>query len=403
MPELDSVRGIAVVLVLLLHGLARPLGTQLSARGEFLLSIAQHGGAGVNLFFVLSGFLITGILLDSKERADYYRRFYTRRALRILPALCATLFLLLLGGWVSWRFAVLSMVFLANSAPLLGVPLQYGPLWSLAVEEHFYFLWPTFIRRLSCRQQLALLLSIIVSTPMLRALTFAHLQGAYTGRPLYTWFNLDGLALGAALAVWLRHPSFQRVHLTRTALPMLLSGIALYLWAVEHPRTSAVLAESACNVACAGFLSCMLLVGSSRRQRLVDRPVLKFLGLISYGLYLIHVLAFRMTEILFSHVFSAAVAAGKPTAAMLLRFAIGSGLAVTVAFFSRASFEETFLRIGRKRRFVSGHKVIGGAAAVARDEDLQFEESGSPAMVSRKAAGKRWHFAGWLARTRGSP
>lgn len=368
MPELDTVRGIAVLLVLFLHGIAPPLGARLSAPGEFLLSAAQHGGAGVNLFFVLSGFLITGILLDSKLCPGYYRRFYTRRALRILPALGATLLLLFVGGWINWRFALVSMAFLANSSALLGVPLQYGPLWSLAVEEHFYLAWPTLIRRLSSRWQLGLMISIMVGSPILRAITFAHSQGTYTGRPLYTWFNLDGLGMGAALAIWLRLPSFQRVHLARVALPLLVTGVALYFWATQRPQTSAVVAESACDIASAGFLSCMLLLGSSRWRALVDRPILKFMGFISYGLYLIHVLAFRMTEILLSHVFSVVISSGKPMTAMLLRFLIGSGLAIAVAFVSRRSFEEKFLRMGRVPKPVLLPETVGARTPALRQE-----------------------------------
>ena len=370
MPELDSVRGIAVMMVLFLHGMARPLGARLSAPGDFLVTICQHGGAGVNLFFVLSGFLITGILLDSRETPDYYRRFYTRRALRILPALGATLLLLFAGGWINWRFALVSMAFLANSAPLLGVPLQYGPLWSLAVEEHFYLFWPTLIRRISIRFQSILMLCIIVATPLLRAITFAHVQEAYSGRPLYTWFNLDGLAMGALLAIWLRRRSFRRVHLRTVALSVFVTGITVYLWATQRPQTSAVLAESACDLASAGFLSCMLLLGTSRWRALVDRPVLKFLGFISYGLYLIHVLAFRVTETLLSHVFSVVISAGKPDFAMLLRFVVGSGFAIAVAYLSRRSFEERFLRIGRRPKPVLLRDTISATAPLLSEETL---------------------------------
>jgi peptidoglycan/LPS O-acetylase OafA/YrhL len=347
MPELDSVRGIAVLMVLFLHGIARPLDAKLSAPGEVLLSISQNGGAGVNLFFVLSGFLITGILLDAKAQPEYYRRFYTRRALRILPALLATLLLLFIGGWINWRFALVSIVFLANSAPLIGVPLQYGPLWSLAVEEHFYLIWPTLVRKLSSRLQLRLVLTTVAGSLLLRGIAFAHLQGTYSGRPLYTWFNLDGLALGAALAIWLRERSFRRVQLVKLAFPTFVAGVALYLCSIHWPRTSAVLAETACDFASAGFLSCMLLLGTSHWKRLVDRPFLKFLGRISYGLYLIHVLAFRLTEILLARVFPLLIAIDKPTQAMLLRFVVGSAIAIAVAYLSRCSLEEIFLRHGK--------------------------------------------------------
>jgi peptidoglycan/LPS O-acetylase OafA/YrhL len=355
MPELDSIRGIAIMLVLLFHGMAPPLSPELSRGGKFILVISQHGRAGVNLFFVLSGFLITGILIDSRNQTGYYRRFYIRRALRILPAFYAMLLILLVGGWISWRFLALSVLFLANTAPLLGVPLQYGPLWSLAVEEHFYMLWPALIRRFSLVSLTLLLTTILAITPVLRAVGFM-----ITGFPtdlvsLYTWYNLDGLALGALLAIWLRQPSFHRMQLSRVALPLLLSGIAFLVLVLGHPLAESAFSSTACNLASAGLLSCVLLVGTNRWHALVDRPVLKFLGFISYGLYLIHVLAFRLAEMLLSRPLLAVSSAGNPTTAMLLRFIAGSSFAIAVAYLSRRSLEEKFLRMGFASRPVHLH------------------------------------------------
>jgi peptidoglycan/LPS O-acetylase OafA/YrhL len=105
MPELDSLRGLAILLVLLFHGMAPVQNAALSPAGRIIFKLSLYGWGGVNLFFVLSGFLITGILLDSRDRADYYRRFYIRRALRILPALYAILILLMIGGWIKCDFS----------------------------------------------------------------------------------------------------------------------------------------------------------------------------------------------------------------------------------------------------------------------------------------------------------
>jgi len=159
MPELDSLRGIAVSLVVCFHSFGFAYGLSgLSGIPRMLVALTMSGWVGVNLFFVLSGFLITGILLDTKSRPDYYQRFYWRRALRILPLYYAVLLLLLILARtglvhrnVSWSFLAVSAVYLANVASLLGVPMQYGVLWSLAVEEHFYLLWPAAVRSLSKR------------------------------------------------------------------------------------------------------------------------------------------------------------------------------------------------------------------------------------------------------------
>jgi len=148
MPELDTIRGIAVLSVFLLHAFSWQYGgLHFGALARKFLVATQPGWVGVNLFFVLSGFLITGILLDSKEKPHFYRSFYTRRALRILPAYYSLLILLLLLHSSSPGFVGLSFVYLANVTDLFGVACGYGPLWSLAVEEHYYIFWPAVMDR----------------------------------------------------------------------------------------------------------------------------------------------------------------------------------------------------------------------------------------------------------------
>lgn len=346
MPELDSVRGIAILLVLLYHGMAPPLHAELSDGGKLLFSVSQYGWVGVNLFFVLSGFLITGILVDSREQPSSLRRFYFRRALRILPALYVMLLVLLVGGWISWPFATLGALFLANCAPLVGVGFQYGPLWSLAVEEHFYFIWPWMVRRLPVHRLMLLLAVVIVATTGLRAIVLALNGPPADFVPLYTWFNLDGLALGALLALGLRRSGFRRRMLSRVAPAMLVGGAAAFVFLLEFPRWGTALSPGALNLACAGLAGCMLLAGTSRWTGWVTQAPLRFFGYISYGLYLVHVLAFRLAETLLQRPLEAVAASGSPTASMLLRFVSGGTLAIVLAFLSRRSLEEYFLRIG---------------------------------------------------------
>jgi peptidoglycan/LPS O-acetylase OafA/YrhL len=346
MPELDSLRGLAILSVLFFHGMAPVQNAGLSHFGKIIFVASQYGWVGVNLFFVLSGFLITGILVNSRERHDYYQRFYIRRALRILPALYALLVVLLAGGWINWEFLLLSTVFLANSAPLLGVPLLYGPLWSLAVEEHFYLLWPALVRKMSARRSMLILAAIFLLTPLFREVGFALARYPQNSVSLYTWSNLDGLALGGLLAICLRQPWFRREQLSRAALPVLLVGVAAFLFTLEYPRAKPAFVASTCNLASAGLLSCALLLGTSRWSFLVDRPILKFLGFISYGLYLVHLLGYRLAEILFSRCYPKLISSGRPTTAMLLRFLAGTVIAIVIAYASRRSLEEKFLRVG---------------------------------------------------------
>ena len=207
-------------------------------------------------------------------------------------------------------------------------------------------LWPAFIRRLSPLGLIIFLTTIVGITPLLRGAEFIVNHSSSDGVFLYTWFNLDGLALGALLAIWLRQPWFHRIQLSRLALPLLVGGVALFVFVSGHPFAEAAFSSAACNLASAGLLSCLLLLGTSRWNFVVDRPVLKFLGFISYGLYLIHVMAFRVAEILFLRPLLALSSGGNPAAAMLLRFIAGSSLAIALAYLSRRWLEERFLRMG---------------------------------------------------------
>src|SRR5438876_5542798 len=211
MPELDSIRGIAVLLVLFYRGFGCAYGLSgLRGIGRLFVAATLGGWVGVNLFFVLSGFLITGILLDTKARADYYKRFYFRRALRILPLYYAVLCLLvvltragLINRHVSWAFLGLSSIYMANVTELFGIPMQYGVLWSLGVEEHFYLFWPIAVRLLS-RRGIAIAGTIIcIMCTSLRSLSYVLGGQAGAG---YTWLVADGLAMGAVLASLIRGP-----------------------------------------------------------------------------------------------------------------------------------------------------------------------------------------------------
>ena len=367
MPELDTVRGIAVLLVLFLHGLHDPLllilqdgrspGATLSSTGAFLLSITQFGWTGVNLFFVLSGFLITGILLDTQQYPDYFARFYKRRALRILPPLYATLMALQLGNFVSWRFATIAALFLANFAPLFAMPIQYLPLWSLAVEEHFYMLWPVLVHRFSPRTLTVILMGICSGTPLLRMLLLPRHPGV---NGFFTWVSLDGLALGALLAIWLRSQSFQRRKLLAFSTTTFLLGCAGFALVLRYPFATIALMATMCNLAAAGLISGMLLLGTSTWRWLVDRPFLRFCGYISYGLYLIHLLMFRSSELLLLPATGRLESQVGTTCVVLLKFLLGSTLAILLAYLSRRSLEEFFLRHGNSAR-LAAHSWAHGA------------------------------------------
>ncbi len=347
MQGIDVLRGAAVLAVVVFHGMAysAPHVEWGSRFADWLYRLTASGWLGVNLFFVISGFLITGILDDTLDRKNFYRRFYIRRALRILPAYLAVLALAWATGFVTPNYLVVCVLFLAN---MPGVFLRhgylfYGPLWSLAVEEQFYLLWPAMYRRLRRRGMLAVSLALLAVCPVLRALAFAHLL--HTGDPLSkTWMVADNLALGAVLALLLRWPGVTLRQFAALGWGMFAAGASgvAALFAEHRMGTLDVLRNSL-------GLSCFLLVCGSavvlmlclfRERRLPEwMRAFVFFGEISYGLYLIHLLLLQIYDRAFGIGFQT------DWRLLLVRFAVANGAAVGIAAASRRWLEDPILRL----------------------------------------------------------
>jgi len=351
MPELDTTRGIAILLVFWFHGFQYfvPAATGVPAWERIFLSASQQGWSGVNLFFVLSGFLITGILLDSVNKPNYYSRFYYRRALRILPAYYLLLLLLPALGHITFMprhtsiaFVGLSFIYLSNITPLLGVPMQYGPLWSLAVEEHFYILWPTAVRTLTKRGLIIVATSICLIEPFLRL--YAVYRGGLWWGP-YTWLSADGLALGGLLAVFGRSSHASRANLLKLVILAAIGAIGAMAISAVVPRSVAIAIRGTCvNYFAFATVGAILWVGTSAYRGLVDLRLLSFFGYISYGLYLIHVVCLDLYNGAVEQ-FSPSLSVGTSFAKCCLRLLIAVGVATGLAYVSRVSWEEFFLRM----------------------------------------------------------
>lgn len=349
MPELDCLRGIAILTVLFYHGFFWSNdGLQgLSGFGRVAVAITSPGWLGVNLFFVLSGFLITGRLLDTKSATNYFTQFYTRRALRILPAYYVLLGLLVFTGSQNHLFLGLSFFYLSNLVWLIGIPMTYPVLWSLAVEEHFYIFWPFVVRRCSNRGFLRFALAIVCVVPVLRAV--AAYRGWVTGINTYTWLVADGLAMGAVLAAYVRDRAFSRRSLARfCGGAIVLSAVLVIVGHVLDPRFPVLmyaLRVTKANLAFTGLLGFALLLGSSRWAFVVSRPALIFFGNISYGLYLFHMLAFNVYDSVAKRYGMALSPFNGNFQLLAIRFALGSIVAIAFAYASRKYFEEPFLRL----------------------------------------------------------
>jgi peptidoglycan/LPS O-acetylase OafA/YrhL len=240
-------------------------------------------------------------------------------------------------------------VYLANVTDLFGVACGYGPLWSLAVEEHFYIVWPAAVRKLTFAQLAVVSGGIVVFVPMLRALCF-HLGWGKDGLNWYTWFVADGLAAGSLLAITLRTAITRR---QATRLCALLLSCAVLVGILGRPfgittrerLLGAALQHTTINVFFVGFLLLFLLVGTGSRQRYANNSVLRFFGYISYGLYLNHILAFRMYDRICLRFWPSLIPSNERFELVLVKSAVAGGLAIGAAYLSRKYFEERFLRL----------------------------------------------------------
>ena len=252
---LDGVRGIAILLVMCAHLMpSQPIGF---VPLEYVRKVFEAGWIGVDLFFVLSGFLITGILLDSRGRAHALRNFYARRSLRIFPLYFAVLIggLLLLPAlgytyegqqatesnqlWL-WTYTTNLFIVSEQSYFFTADGLKLAHLWSLAVEEHFYLAWPLAVLYLPVRRLMGISLSIILGALLIRCVIYLNGSAGLTNYVL-TICRMDSLMFGSVLALGTRLPSATRKLRSILAVGGAISGCLLALimlttkgWWIEH-------------------------------------------------------------------------------------------------------------------------------------------------------------------------
>jgi peptidoglycan/LPS O-acetylase OafA/YrhL len=286
-PQLDAVRGLAVLLVLLHNTNIYP--------SWHLGLISDNGWMGVDLFFVLSGFLITGILLDSKHSDGYFKNFYARRCLRIWPLYySALLFMFVIVPIL--RSSDAPAVFGARSSPwwaylfylqnfLIPIPTKatalLGVTWSLAVEEQFYLCWPLVVRFCTEGQLRRIAIAVICLSPALRFYLSLHQVNIYSN----TFCRLDGLMAGALLALVIRSASFlPSKFVTRAWILFLVSAPLALLIETFHARWIGFSLIAAASVS---FVYLALFSTNRGLHALLTNRFLVYTGTISYGIYLL--------------------------------------------------------------------------------------------------------------------
>jgi len=295
-PQLDAVRGIAIMLVLI-HNIA-------SFPSLHLAALASYGWMGVDLFFVLSGFLITGILLDAKQSDRYFKNFYARRCLRIWPLYYSLLVFMFFivphlrpsdahtifarsSPW--WAYPVFLQNFFVAIPSRAAGPL--GVTWSLAIEEQFYLIWPLFVRFFSSVQIRRIAIAVILLSPPVRFYLLLHNVIIYSN----FFCRLDGLMAGAFLAVLVRSEVFVPLKYLKLAwMSFLIAASGVVLAEVHQARW---ITFSMTSMGSASLVYLALFSQWKWIQSIFKNRFLTYTGMISYGLYLLHKIPFDVTKV----------------------------------------------------------------------------------------------------------
>lgn len=301
-PQLDSLRFFAVLGVLVSH-------YWIPQNLAWLLKDMDWGWIGVHLFFVLSGFLITGILLDCRQMAEdtfrsplyFVRQFYFRRFLRIFPIYYAVIGIALLTNlepareiWL-WLVTYTSNIHITVSDTWLG---QFSHFWSLAVEEQFYLFWPWIILFLPKKRIPLLILLLICIAPVYRLYAYElhrfDISAFDFKSGTFTLGNLDSLGMGALLAFVTRSNLSKQtiqIYLSRIILPLgaflYVISLALYHYRIK-PSVFFTLNDFAVSMIFAWLIYRTALGVEGFFGRILDFAALKYLGKISYGIYVYH-------------------------------------------------------------------------------------------------------------------
>jgi len=370
--ELDGLRGMAILLVLLYHyiAIADP-----GATPNPLLIRFQHffgiGWAGVDLFFVLSGFLIGGILLDARESSHYFGTFYARRFYRIIP-----LYYLWIGIFFAFTAAAFSglpqalasnperlsiapiyLLFLQNSAKIPHAAFGtawLGALWSLAVEEQFYLLMPLAVRFLPRQRLVQLLCVAIVGAPVARLACIKYLRHHPAAPYMLTVCRADALAMGVLLAIAWRDERWRglffrhRFFVAATTSALLLAVTYMTVWKPsQYSLSMSAWGFSCLDLFFALLLARALLIPGGIWAAVCRWRFLAEMGRISYCFYVTHAAVNLFTHLLILH--QEPRFADAPSIAVTIVAAV---LAYGIARLSWTFFEYPLQRRGHSYQYV---------------------------------------------------
>jgi peptidoglycan/LPS O-acetylase OafA/YrhL len=370
-PELDGIRGIAIGMVVLYHYFGLSVVTTPGSSWAYIQAGGRLAWTGVDLFFVLSGFLIGGILIDARESSNYFKVFYIRRFYRILPLyavwFCGVQLMLLairLGVatkscWFledhlpSWTYTVFLQNFWMAAANNIGGPTS-GGTWSLAIEEQFYLTLPMIIWFVDVKRRKFVILAGIAGAPILRALCFAYFSTPEVAACVLMPCRADALLFGVLGAILWRDEQWKsrlqaNPRFLQFLLIILIAGAGVltiymrvlgkfWLWTIGLTWMAAL-------YLC--FLLCAITQQDSRLSACLRWKWLTGLGTIAYGVYLFHwyVRAF-LYQVIWSSDSKQITTVGQFVATL-----VAIPITVLLCRLSYVYFERPLLRVGHRLKY----------------------------------------------------
>ncbi|MEN6450066.1 MAG: acyltransferase [Thermoguttaceae bacterium] len=361
----DGLRGAAIVAIMAYH-FVRQFPRPQEALDRVFFELLSAGWIGVELFFVLSGFLATAVLCESKPTPHFMRTFHVRRSLRVLPLYFGLLFVLfvavpLFAGHTQERVHALTAnqwwfwFFLCNWFFALQGGFGTAPggyLWWLSLDQQFCILWPLAVRWLNRRAMIALSAGLFVGSLVVRVVLLTAGVGPVVVY-LITFSHLDGLAFGCLLALAMRSgtlspPVARLLRAAATVSAIVLAGLFLLRGEFVFWDIPTVAVSPTLLAACFGWLlvaSCRSEGGETcpARWRLLTSPVLLSFGRYSYGLYLLHPLVGRLLQPAFAPL--QRLLGGSAMAAFSVFIAVAIAASWGVAVASWHLFEQPMARL----------------------------------------------------------
>lgn len=352
---LDGFRGMAVLIVMFTHFVE--IGHVLDKQTPWH-NLLLSGFVGVDMFFVLSGFLITGILLDApKTGGRFFKTFYARRTLRIFPLyygilLIAFLFFRKDGGDSPWWYLLFaSNIGDASQGKWLAATdtVVLTHLWSLAIEEQFYLIWPLLVYLLPVRKLVWTCIALLVIAPISASLF--SLNDNSLGHYLFTLNRFNALAMGALLAIAFRYRDHWKICQKTSRLTLMILGPLVFIGLMFPGSTNGI--GSAPSLS-APYLWGALLVVAMKPDGLLNRffsaPWLIFLGRISFGLYIYHSF---FANLLRDHIYQnlLPITNGDRALALCLYIPIAYALSIAISLASWKWFEKPIQSLNRHFKY----------------------------------------------------